>query len=180
MAVNDERVEQRLLSRREVDSNGCWRYTGASTGNGYGWMRYQGRTEYAHRVAAIIFLDYDPDSGLWVCHSCDTPICFNPAHLFVGTPHDNMCDAAAKGRMVGKKLNSKQVARIKYLLSTGETQRSLAVEYGVSTTAIGQIARGQTWRDVEPVEDNTEPHEVAILRCKAGAAQTQDASRRYE
>jgi hypothetical protein len=115
-------------------------------------MTYRGRNEYAHRLAAIIFLDYDPRTRLWVCHTCDTPICFNPEHLFIGTPGDNMKDAAAKGRMTGKKLTPPQVARIKYLLGSGATQRSLAVEYGVSTTAIGQIARGQTWQDVAPAE----------------------------
>jgi HNH endonuclease len=152
MTETEKRAEERLLKRRQIDSNGCWRYTGASTSNGYGWMTYRGRNEYAHRLAAIIFLDYDPRTRLWVCHTCDTPICFNPNHLFIGTPRENMEDAATKGRMTGKKLNPPQVARIKYLLGNGATQRSLAVEYGVSTTAIGQIARGQTWQDVAPAE----------------------------
>jgi HNH endonuclease len=162
MATTDQEVQERLLGRREVDSNGCWRYTGASAGNGYGWTWYRGRNEYAHRVSAIIFLEYDPRSRLWVCHTCDTPICFNPDHLFIGTPRDNMRDAATKGRMTGKKLAAPQVARIKYLLSQGATQRRLAVEYGVSTTAIGQIARAQTWREVEPAKaDDAQPEEVA-------------------
>jgi hypothetical protein len=72
-------------------------------------------------VAAIIFLNYDPGSGLWVCHTCDTSICFNPDHLFLGTPQDNTRDAATKGRMTGKKLTAPQVARIKYLLRQGAT-----------------------------------------------------------
>src|SRR5690348_7672706 len=115
----EEEVKERLLSRREVDSNGCWRYVGASTGNGYGWMDYGGGNEYVHRVAAMIFLNYAPRSRLWVCHSCDTPICFNPSHLFLGTAADNMRDAASKGRMTGKKLSEPQVAQIKYLLGQG-------------------------------------------------------------
>jgi HNH endonuclease len=147
-ARTNEELKDRLLERCEVDANGCWRWLGASTGNGYGWMGYQGKSEYVHRVAAIIFLDYDPQTGLFVCHNCDTPICFNPNHLFIGTAADNMRDAASKGRMTGKKLTAPQVARIKYLLGRGSTQQRLAVEYGVSTTAIGQIARGQTWREV--------------------------------
>jgi Fe2+ transport system protein FeoA len=55
MTETEKRAEERLLKRRQIDSNGCWRYTGASTSNGYGWMTYRGRNEYAHRLAAIIF-----------------------------------------------------------------------------------------------------------------------------
>jgi hypothetical protein len=160
MTETEKRAEERLLKRRQIDSNGCWRYTGASTSNGYGWMTYRGRNEYAHRLAAIIFLDYDPRTRLWVCHTCDTPICFNPNHLFIGTPRENMEGRGDEGAHDGE-VEPAAIARIKYLLGNGATQRSLAVEYGVSTTAIGQIARGQTWRDVMPVEDGAElQHQV--------------------
>jgi hypothetical protein len=142
-------AKARLLNRREIDDNGCWHYKGASASNGYGWMSYRGKSEYAHRVAAIVFLDYDPTSGLCVCHRCDIPDCFNPLHLFIATQQENMSDAASKGRMGGKKLTATDAGTIKYLLRTGRTQRSIAIDYGVSVTTIGQIARGETWRDVQ-------------------------------
>jgi len=143
---------ERLLSRCELDHvKGCWQFHGAPTSNGYGRLTYEHRTEYAHRVSAMIFLGFDLASELLVLHRCDVPACVNPDHLWIGTQADNMRDAAAKGRMTGgKKLSEGKVAAIKYDLGLGRPHRSLALEYGVSTTTIGQIARGETWKTVEP------------------------------
>ena len=38
-----------------------------------------------------------PD-GMVVMHMCDTPGCFNPNHLRVGTQAENIQDSVAKGR----------------------------------------------------------------------------------
>jgi hypothetical protein len=145
-------TEERLQSRLVLDPiKGCWLWTGTTISNGYGCMWYEGKPEYTHRVAAVIYLDFDLASGLHVLHQCDTPNCVNPSHLSTGTHRDNMLDAAAKGRLGKKKLDAGKVSRIRYELTTKHTPyRELALQYGVSTTAIGQIARGESWKDVEP------------------------------
>ena len=142
-------LKARLESRKAIDPEaGCWYYVGALVSDGYGQLSYKGQQLYVHRASAAVYLDFDLTSSLYVCHHCDQPPCFNPDHLFPGTPRDNVRDAVSKGRMTGKKLNVDQVIDIKRRLAAGETQRSISGKYGVSTTAIGQISRRETWKQV--------------------------------
>src|SRR5574338_1616531 len=93
-------VVDRLLAKRLIDPvTGCWIFTGAKAGKGYGYMKGAGeRPEYAHRLSASIFMGFDLSSEKQILHHCDNPPCFNPEHLFEGTIRDNSLDAVQKGR----------------------------------------------------------------------------------
>jgi hypothetical protein len=80
------------------ESTGCWNWTGAHEPRGYGITTYNGKLEYVHRIAAILWMSYSPESKLHVLHRCDNPSCFNPKHIFLGTRSDNMRDCVVKGR----------------------------------------------------------------------------------
>jgi hypothetical protein len=77
---------------------GCWNWTKAKTPDGYGVTFRKGKLCYAHRLAAILFLGFQPETKHWVLHHCDNPSCVNPKHLFIGTHSDNMLDAVSKKR----------------------------------------------------------------------------------
>ena len=72
---------------------GCWLWTKHCNRQGYGDTS-RGR---AHRLAYYAFRsDFDPK--LCVLHTCDTPSCVNPNHLFLGTRNDNARDMVIKRR----------------------------------------------------------------------------------
>ena len=78
----------------------CWFWTGATVKDGYGTIRVGGRQAIArgaHRVSWELHNGPIP-SGQLVLHTCDTPACVNPNHLFLGTHQDNADDKIAKGR----------------------------------------------------------------------------------
>lgn len=76
-----------------ADDNGCVLWSGATTKSGYPILQVNNRQ---HRVSRLLLGLTDP--GLFACHTCDRPRCVAIAHLFIGTPADNLADMRNKGR----------------------------------------------------------------------------------
>ena len=75
---------------------GCIEWAGTRNNAGYGMLYLNGRDHLAHRVAYV--LNNNAAIGQVIMHSCDNPVCVNPAHLSAGSHSDNMQDMHSKGR----------------------------------------------------------------------------------
>ena len=119
----------------------------------------------AHRfIYRMTYGEFMP--SLSVLHRCDVKTCVNPHHLWLGTQRDNVYDAIAKGifhyfppsvhpggmargeKNVNAKLTSTQILAIRHASQLGQSQRSIAREFGVSQGTIYDIIHRDTWRHV--------------------------------
>ena len=125
-----------------ASDRGCVLWAGAKTAGGYGNFR----SVYAHRIAYELVHGAVP-AGKLVLHHCDTRLCVNPKHLFVGTAAENTADMLMKGRgvrgrHVNAKLNQVQVLEIR---SAKGTQQEIADRYGIKRQTVGMIRRRAAW-----------------------------------
>lgn len=119
--------------------NGCWLWTGAIGGRGYGVVR-EGKLPKATSAHSRSWKRHcgPIPSGAVLCHKCDVRNCVNPDHLFLGTQLDNVKDCIAKGRRFA--LTHEQVL---FIRSSGERNCDLAEKFGVSSSAISLIRSGK-------------------------------------
>ena len=124
-----------------------------ATKNGYGILSVANRHEYAHRMAYRLWVGPIPE-GIFVCHSCDNPPCFNPKHLFLGTHVENLQDASRKGRMhPGERhgmarLTDAQAKEIKAALALGDRGTDIAARYDIHPNTVYGIKKGRSWTTV--------------------------------
>ncbi len=148
---------------KKVDKSGeCWLWTASLTSDGYGRVGMGTELKLAHRVSWEMENGPIPD-GLQVRHRCPggpNRACVRPIHLLTGTVQQNMDDRRADGHNLGRglpgegnamaKLTADQVADIRRLHATRQyIHRELGAMFGVHPTTIGNIVRGERWRNHE-------------------------------
>jgi len=129
----------------EPETN-CWVWQRSVYSGGYGAIGDDGRIKLAHRVAYESLVGpIPPDTQ--VLHSCDNRRCINPEHLRLGTNDDNVKDALARSRYVGRRLSIEDVLYIREN-PMGISQSKLADKFEVSPSQIRRILNRKQWRHI--------------------------------
>lgn len=124
----------------------CWPWTGYEEG-GYGRFFWEGRMVGAHELALTFTTGERRTPGLDTCHSCNNPVCCNPAHLRFDTRASNVADMIAAGtaRNGSTRLDPERVRVIRERYSRGAAQSTLARDFEVAPSLISAIVRGRRW-----------------------------------
>lgn len=131
-------MKKKEFLRSLIREGECLVWRGCTDKDGYGLVNFKGRTVRAHRLAYRLAYREDP-GRLSVLHTCDTPACCEPTHLFRGTQKTNIRDMASKGRHGKIKFSHVEVLQIRERAAQGELQKSIAAELGVSKSCISKI-----------------------------------------
>lgn len=153
--------EWHLARAIPVPESGCWLWLGAEKGNGYGNVRRGSENLTASRMSYIKVHGEIP-GGMDVCHKCDTRLCINPDHLFLGTRTDNMRDASRKGRTSrgerhglllrgdkgpSAKLSWREVRNIRIAVDLGVSHERIATVKKIHVTSVKNIVNHKTWKE---------------------------------
>lgn len=160
MRLNKSLIKRFWEKVKIKQNENCWEWMASIKPSGYGQIRINGRTEYAHRVSYELAYGEIP-SGMLVRHKCDNPLCVRPEHLEIGTQFDNMLDMKSRGRarhvgMPGERNPSAKISDVQMveIISSKKCSLSeLASKYGVTKQRICQIRKQyQLDKDGEFVE----------------------------
>lgn len=131
----------------------CILWTKACNEKGYGVTWKYGKIYKAHRAAYEKHHSIKLTSTQYVLHTCDTPSCVNPEHLYIGTQKDNMQDRKERTgfhQTQGSKHPSHKLKEkdIYYILNSHCRNKDLAKYFSVDPSLISRIRSGKKWKHI--------------------------------
>jgi hypothetical protein len=147
--------EMLIMLKEHGMKDECLLWPYAIGNDGYGRVRYNGKTVKVNRIALEYKLGRSILPKLYACHEpiiCHNCICFAMAHLYEGTSKQNTFDQIADGTMIygekcgTHKLTTEEMLKIREKGATGLfTQKQLAEEYDIHQTQISRILNRKRW-----------------------------------
>ena len=135
----------------EPPASGCWDWTASTNQGGYGqFSMFIGGKSIPILAHVVSYRIYRGPTEEFVLHSCDRPICVQPAHLSLGSLAENNRqmrerDRHARGeRVPNSKLTTADVLWIR--AQTGMTHREMAERLGVNRATVTEILLGRKWK----------------------------------
>lgn len=136
----------------------CWLWTGCT--DGMGRPVYSATVNGEHYQCKAYRFAFWEAHGRWpvgklILHSCDEPLCCNPAHLREGSQAENMGDAVTRGRTESgskhhlAKLTEADIPVIRRLRAEGWSCAAIAKRFGVSDGPIKAIMYKGGWKHVK-------------------------------
>jgi len=142
-------IDRLIRNVEMIPECGCWISTLRATNHGkYARIKVDGKNILAHRLSWELHSGAIPQ-GMKVLHTCDTPCCVNPRHLYLGSQSQNMNDMYKKGRgrkgSCNIKLTVDQVVKIRL---DGRTYADISRDYGIAPSTVKLIKNRKTWKHV--------------------------------
>lgn len=132
----------------------CWFWIGGTTNMwGYGQILIKKKLILVHRYSFFLHHGYWPTPCC--LHSCDNPLCVNPAHLREGTNQDNSNDAVARNRRpkgerhACSRLTENQIREIRKCVANGASQASMARRFDVHPGTVFAIVHRTSWYHID-------------------------------
>ena len=144
------RATNNLRSKYVEDPiTGCWQWTGATNGKGYGRLKSAGNEVLAHRYSAKL---HGQDVEGWVVrHECDNSMCVNPEHFDTGTHLYHVDDKIIRGRMTrGEDCYNATLteADVIYIRKSNLTGTELAAKLNKAVGTIRDARARRSWKHI--------------------------------
>lgn len=134
------------------DGDDCLLWPFDRNPKGYGRHQSGGKRRAAHRIVCAAVHGEAPSRRHVCAHSCGNGHlgCVNPRHLRWATQSENHADklihgTMARGEKNGNASMSEETARKAKSMIGHMTQREIAVELGITRSAVRDIKIGKTW-----------------------------------
>lgn len=151
---------------RVIKTETCWIWSRGVSGDGYGRFSLYGKSYSTHTLAYKLHHNIPLYTKVFICHTCDNPLCVKPEHLYHGSYKSNSQDTVKRGRAKGlftqqtptvfskghipasRVLTKEEAKNIKTDLQTMR-QCDVIRKYNVNRDTVRGIVRGSSWAWLE-------------------------------